>query len=168
MAGGDDSVMWLRVKDEDIDAAELLRVTVSKSITGSGKKRRTSFVCTGTLHKGKDDHMREYLRAQKKVKGDPRNDEGLQLELQRDMMANFRKQKREREADNLVDSEEDDDDGGEHPCFLHSPLLHSLTSGGWVASAEMSFPWFKAPACGENFPAGAGGLRPKDTRGDFF
>jgi hypothetical protein len=136
MAGGDDSVMWLRVKDEDIDAAELLRVTVSKSITGSGKKRRTSFVCTGTLHKGKDDHMREYLRAQKKVKGDPRNDEGLQLELQRDMMANFRKQKREREADNLVDSEEDDDNGGEHafassiPPPLHSPhvaptLLHA-------------------------------------------
>ena len=28
MAGGDDSVMWLRVKDEDIDAAELLRVKV--------------------------------------------------------------------------------------------------------------------------------------------
>ena len=53
MAGGDDSVMWLRVKDEDIDAAELLRVTVSKSTTGSGKKRRTSFVCTGTLHRTK-------------------------------------------------------------------------------------------------------------------
>ena len=37
MAGGDDSVMWLRVKDEDIDAAELLRVKVIT--TGSGKKR---------------------------------------------------------------------------------------------------------------------------------
>ena len=71
MAGGDDSVMWLRVKDEDIDAAELLRVKVST--TGSGKKRR--FVCTGTLYKGKDDHMREYSHAQKKVKADPRNDE---------------------------------------------------------------------------------------------
>ena len=43
MAGGDDSVMWLRVKDEDIDAAELLRVKVIT--TGSGKKRW--FVCTG-------------------------------------------------------------------------------------------------------------------------
>ena len=63
MAGGDDSVMWLRVKDEDIDAAELLRV--KESTTGSGKKRW--FVCTGTLYKGKDDHMREYSRAQKKV-----------------------------------------------------------------------------------------------------
>ena len=59
-------MMWLRVKDEDINAAELLRVKVIT--TGSGKKRRTSFVCTGTLHKGKDDHMREYLHAQKKVK----------------------------------------------------------------------------------------------------
>jgi len=100
MAGGDDSVMWLRVKDEDIDAAERLRVKVST--TGSGKKRW--FVCTGTLYKGKDDHMREYSRAQKKVKADPRNDEGLQLELQRGMMAIFRKQKRDREADKLVDS----------------------------------------------------------------
>ena len=142
MAGGDDSVMWLRVKDEDIDAAELLRVKVSKSTTGSGKKRRTSFVCTGTLHKGKDDHMREYSHAQKKVKADPRNDEDLQLELQRDMMANFRKQKREREADNLVNSEEDGDDGqpddgGEHAfasstpppsfssCCAHAPLIHT-------------------------------------------
>ena len=43
MAGGD-SVMWLRVEDEDIDAAELLRVMVNKSTTGSGRKRRTSFV----------------------------------------------------------------------------------------------------------------------------
>ena len=25
-----------------------------------------------------------------------------------------------------------------------------------MAGAEMPFPWFKAPACGENFPAGAG------------
>ena len=73
MAGGDDSVMWLRVKDEDIDAAELLRVKVIT--TESGKMRW--FVCTGTLYKGKDDHMREYSRAQKKVKADPRNDEGL-------------------------------------------------------------------------------------------
>ena len=73
MAGGDDSVMWLRVKDEDIDAAELLRVKVIT--TGSGKKRW--FVCTGTLYKGKDNHMREYSRAQKKVKADPRNDEQL-------------------------------------------------------------------------------------------
>ena len=87
MAGGDDSVMGLRVKDENIDAAELFRVKLST--TGSCKKRR--FVCTGTLYKGKDDHMREYSHAQKKVKADPRNDEGLQLELQRGMMANFRK-----------------------------------------------------------------------------
>ena len=49
MAGGGDSVMWLRVEDEEIDAAKLLRVTVTKSTTGSGKKRRTSFVCKGTL-----------------------------------------------------------------------------------------------------------------------
>ena len=136
MAGGGDSVMWLRVEDEEIDAAKLLRVTVTKSTTGSGKKRRTSFVCKGTLYKGKDDHMREYSRAQKKMKADPRNDEGLQLELQQDMLANFQKQKRERE-DSLVDSEEDDDDGGEHAfgssipppsfssCCAHAPLIHT-------------------------------------------
>ena len=52
MAGGGGSLMWLRVEDEDIDAAELLRVMVSERTSGSGKKRRTSFVCTGTLHKG--------------------------------------------------------------------------------------------------------------------
>ena len=128
MAGGGDSVMWLRVEDEDIGAAKLLRVTVSKSTTGNGKKRTTSFVCKGTLHRGKDDKMGEYARAQKKVKADPRKDEGLQLELQRDMMANFRKQKRERETDNLVDPGEDDDEGGEHLCFLHSLPLHSYAA----------------------------------------
>ena len=85
-------MMWLRVEDEDIDAAELLRVMVSERTSGSGKKRRTSFVCTGTLHKDKDGRAGRYARAQKKMKTDPRNDDGLQLELQRDMMANFRKQ----------------------------------------------------------------------------
>ena len=34
---------------------------------------------------------------------------------------------------------------------------------------EMPFPWVAAPACGENFPAGAGGhLRPKTKKGTFF
>ena len=31
----------------------------------------------------------------------------------------------------------------------------SAWSGGWVASAEMPFPWVKAPAGGENPPADA-------------
>ena len=35
----------------------------------------------------------------------------------------------------------------------------SAWSGGWVASTEMPFPWVKAPACGETFPADAIGLR---------
>ena len=65
-------LMWLRAEDEDIDAAELLRVMVSESTTGRGRKRKTSFVCAGTLHKGKDDRMGEYARAQKKVNTDPR------------------------------------------------------------------------------------------------
>ena len=43
MAGGG-SVLWLRVDNEDIDAAELLRIAVNKSTTGSSRKRRTSFV----------------------------------------------------------------------------------------------------------------------------
>ena len=138
MASGDDSVIWLRVEDKDIDAAKLLRVTVNENTTGRGRKRRTSFVCKGTLHKGNEERMEEYGRAQKKIKADPRIDEGVQLELQRDMMANFRKQKREREANSPVDSEEDDDDGGEHAfassipppppsfssCCAHAPLVH--------------------------------------------
>ena len=52
MAGGD-SLLWLRVEDKDTDAAELLRITVNKSTTGSGRKRRTSFVCTGTFTRAK-------------------------------------------------------------------------------------------------------------------
>ena len=39
MAGGDESVMWLRVEDKDIDAAKLLRVTVNENTTGRGRKR---------------------------------------------------------------------------------------------------------------------------------
>ena len=138
MAGeGGDSVMWLRVEDVDIDAAKLLRVTVNENTTGRGRKRRTSFVCTGTLHKDNEERMGEYDRAQKKIKADPRIDGGLQLELQRDMMANFRKQKRERDADNLVDSREDGDGKGGNlflsssppPSFslycAHASLVHS-------------------------------------------
>jgi len=66
------------------------------------RKRKASFVCTGTLHKGKDDRMGEYSRAQKKVNSDPRCDGERQLELQRDMTANFRKQKRQRKTGNLM------------------------------------------------------------------
>ena len=75
MAGGDDSVMWLRVEDKDIDAAKLLRVTVNENTTGSGRKRRTSFVCKGTLHKGNEERMEEYGRVQKD-KGGPENRRG--------------------------------------------------------------------------------------------
>ena len=137
-----DSVLWLRVENEDIDAAELLRITVNKSTTGSSRKRRTSFVCTGTLHKGKDDHMREYARVQKKLKADPRTDEGLQLELQWDMMARFRMQKREREADNLADSEEDGDEGGENiPPSLHSPYAAPTLLSYTQPCAHPHFPF---------------------------
>ena len=53
MASEGDSVMWLRVEDEDIDEAKLLRVTVNENTTGNGKKRRTSFVCKGSLYKSR-------------------------------------------------------------------------------------------------------------------
>ena len=111
-------VMWLRAKDEDIDAAELERVTVSESTTGRGRERKTLFVCTGTSHKGKDDRMGKNAHAQKKVNTDPRCDRGLQLELKRGMNANFRKQKRQREAQAIGGrdwrrrSGSDDDGGG--------------------------------------------------------
>ena len=54
-----DDVMWLRAEDKDTDAAKLVRVTVSESTTGRGRKRKTSFVCTGTLHKNhsKSSHI---------------------------------------------------------------------------------------------------------------
>ena len=44
-------VMWLRAEDKEIDTAKLVRFTMSESTTGGGRKRKTSFVCTGTLHK---------------------------------------------------------------------------------------------------------------------
>ena len=47
VAEGGGSVLCLHVEDEDIDAAELLRVTVGESVTGKGKKRRMLFVCKG-------------------------------------------------------------------------------------------------------------------------
>jgi len=40
-----DDVMWLRVEDKEMDTAKLLRVMVSESTTGKGRKRKTSFVC---------------------------------------------------------------------------------------------------------------------------
>ena len=45
MAGRDDSVTWLHVKDEDIDEAEQLRVTVSAVEEGKGKKKRKRYQC---------------------------------------------------------------------------------------------------------------------------
>ena len=57
MAKKADSVLWLRAEDEDMDAAELLRVTVSESVSGKGKKRKMSFVCKGILYKKEDEPM---------------------------------------------------------------------------------------------------------------
>ena len=122
-------VMWLRAEDEDIDAAELVRVTLSKSTTGRGRKRETSFVCIGTFHKGKDGRMGEHARAQKKLNTDPRCDGGLQLELQRSMMANFRKQKRRREAGSIVDSEEEEEEEGAHLCPPPSSFIDRPPGG---------------------------------------
>ena len=67
-------MMRLRVEDKDIDAAELLRVTVSESTTGRGRKRNTSFVCKGTYfaQSQKQPHGGRYARAQKKVNTDSR------------------------------------------------------------------------------------------------
>jgi len=45
------SVLWLRVENEDFHAAELLRGTVSESVTEKGKKRKVSFVCKDILYK---------------------------------------------------------------------------------------------------------------------
>jgi len=59
-----------------------------------GQEEEDVILVTGTLHKGKDDHGGVlYARTQNKENTDPRCDGGLQLELQRDMMTNFRKQK---------------------------------------------------------------------------
>ena len=43
MVGRDDSVTWLRVKDEDNDEAEQLRVTVSAVEEGKGEKKRKRY-----------------------------------------------------------------------------------------------------------------------------
>ena len=59
---------------------------------------------------------------------DPRGDKGFQLGLQRDMMVNFRKQKKEREDDNFVDSEKEEDEGGRNLLLSPSPLLHSYAA----------------------------------------
>ena len=47
MVEGAGSLLWLRVEDDDIDAAWLLRVTVSENVAGKGMKRKMPFVCKG-------------------------------------------------------------------------------------------------------------------------
>ena len=108
----------MRVEDKDIDAARQLRVQVRKLEEGKGKKKRSRWVCWGAVH-GSDKTGLGHGRVQKKVRNDPGNDQSK--ELQRDMKANFRRQKREREADKLVDSEEEGDEGGAHLCFPPPP-----------------------------------------------
>lgn len=103
--GDEDGAMWLDVEEVDIENAGLLRVTVTESVSGRGKRAKTSFVCTGTLHTDTTDRLDGYKRAQKKLNRDPTSDETLQQELRQHMMADFRKQKRKREGDNLVDSD---------------------------------------------------------------
>ena len=74
MAEEGSSVMWLRVEDEDINAARQLRVQAGKLEEGKGKKKRSRWVCWGKVHRS-DKTGLGYGRVQKKVRNDPRNDE---------------------------------------------------------------------------------------------
>lgn len=126
MAGRDDSVTWLRVKDEDIDEAEQLRVTVSAVEEGKGKKKRKRYQCKVILHgSSKEEAVVGFKRFAATLKADPRLCGDAQRDLKQKSLADFRKQKRRREDDNLVDSEEGD---GKRLCFSPSPLLHSYAA----------------------------------------
>ena len=119
MAGRDGSVTWLRVKDEDIDEAEQLRVTVSAVEEGKGKKKRKRYQCKVILHgSSKEEAVVGFKRFAATLKADPRLCGDAQRDLKQKLLADSRKQKRRREDDNLVDSEEGD---GKRLCFSPSP-----------------------------------------------
>jgi len=115
-------VMWLRVEDGDIHEAEQLRVTVSAVENGRGKKKRKRYQCKVILHgSSKEEPVAGFKRFAAALKADPRLCGDAQRDLKQKSLGDFRKQKREREADNLVDSGEDDDEGGEHLWFSPPP-----------------------------------------------
>jgi len=123
---GGGSVMWLRVEDEDIDEAKHIRVTVSPVEEGKRKKKRKRYQCRAILHgSSKKKPVAGFKRFAWTLKADPWLCGDAQRDLNQKSLGDFRKQKRRREADNLVDSGEDDDEGGEHLCFP-SPFIFML------------------------------------------
>ena len=119
-------MMWLRVEDGDIHEAEQLRVTVSAVENGRGEKKRKRYQCKVILHgSSKEEPVAGFKRFAAALKADPRLCGDAQRDLKQKSLADFRKQKRKREDDSLVDSEEGD---GKRLCFSPSPLLHSYAA----------------------------------------
>ena len=83
-----------------------------------GKRRGGAINASGS---SKEEPLAGFKRFAAALKADPRLCGDAQRDLKQKSLGDFRKQKREREADNLVDSGEDDDEGGEHLWFSPPP-----------------------------------------------
>ena len=95
-------MMWLRVEDGDIHEAKQLRVTVSAVEHGRGKKKRKRYQCKVILHgSSKEEPVAGFKCFAAALKADPRLCGDAQRDLKQKSLGDFRKQKREREADTL-------------------------------------------------------------------
>jgi len=118
MAGeGGGSVMWLRVEDEGIQEAKQLRVTVSAVEDGKGKEEEALSMQGYPSRQLKGGALGGLQALRCGAQSRP----AALRDLRQKPLGDFRKQKRRREADNLIDSGEDDDEGGGHLCFSPPP-----------------------------------------------
>jgi hypothetical protein len=127
-SSGVDGAEWLDVEEDDeLEGGIKLKVNVNKMEEGKKISKRTRFRCTVTLHGGDDGKIEGFEPFRPIFTSDPRGSEDAKQKLRGDAMADFRRQKREREQGNLDDTDNDDDGGAYLVCFCLSSILRSCS-----------------------------------------
>ena len=121
--------MWLDVQEDgELEGGTKLMVTMNKMEEGKGRSKRIRYKSTVTLQDGADEQrITGIKRFRLTHSSDPRDSMDAKQERKSAAMADFQRQKWERDADNLEDTEEDKDGGASLVFCCPSQIFWSRT-----------------------------------------
>ena len=126
--GGGGSAVWLDVQEDgELEGGTKLMVTMNKMEEGKGRSKRIRYRSTVPLHGADEQRISGLKRFRLTHSSDPRDSMDAKQELKSAAMADFQRQKWERDADNLEDTEEDKDGGASLVFCCPSQILWSRT-----------------------------------------
>ena len=122
--GGRGGTVWLDVQEDgELEGGIKLMVTMNKMEEEKGRSKRTRYRSTVTLH-GADERRHSGLNRFRPIHlSDPRDSRDAKQALMSAAMGGFQRQKREQDADNLKDTEEDEDGGTSLALCCPSQIL---------------------------------------------